>query len=90
MGEGFGLPPVEAMHFGKPVFLSDLASLPEIGGDAAFYWRNFDPAEMKNVLFEKLNKFQNQQEIYTQKLIERAEFFSWENAAKAYLECYRN
>lgn len=90
IGEGFGLPPIEAMRFGKPVFLSDLASLPEIGGDAAFYWRNFDPEEMKNVLFDKLNKFRNQQEIYTQKLIQRAEFFSWENAAKAYLKCYRS
>lgn len=89
-GEGFGLPPIEAMRFGKPVFLSDLASLPEIGGDAAFYWENFDPKYMKNLLFEKLNLFQNNPEFYENKLKQRAAFFNWDDAAKAYLEIYRN
>ncbi|MBL7728167.1 MAG: glycosyltransferase family 4 protein, partial [Dinghuibacter sp.] len=37
LAEGFGAPVVEAMQFGKPLFLSALTSLPEIGGDAAFY-----------------------------------------------------
>lgn len=90
IGEGFGLPPIEAMRFGKPVFLSDLASLPEIGGDAAFYWNNFDPNYMKELLFEKLNLFQNDKEFYQNKLKERAAFFNWDDAAKAYLEIYRN
>ena len=48
--EGFGLPPIEAMSYGKPVFLSNQTSLPEIGGDAAFYWINFDPEYMKSFL----------------------------------------
>src|SRR5690606_9695836 len=51
IGEGFGLPPIEAMAFGKPVFLSNQASLPEIGADAAFYWEDFDPIYMKEFLF---------------------------------------
>lgn len=38
--EGFGLPPLEAMHYGCPVVLSRGASLPEVAGDAALY---FDP-----------------------------------------------
>jgi glycosyltransferase involved in cell wall biosynthesis len=33
--EGFGLPALEAMHFGCPVIASDVASLPEVCGDAA-------------------------------------------------------
>lgn len=90
IAEGFGLPPIEAMRFGKPVFLSDLASLPEIGGDVAFYWDNFDPDYMKDLLFEKLNLYQNDQKFYEDKLKERAAFFNWDDAAKAYLECYRN
>ena len=32
LAEGFGAPVVEAMQFGKPIFLSNLTSLPEIGG----------------------------------------------------------
>ena len=35
LAEGFGLPPLEAMYFGAPVFLSRLTSLPEIGGSQA-------------------------------------------------------
>jgi len=35
--EGFGLPPIEAMACGCPVVVSNVASLPEICGDAACY-----------------------------------------------------
>ena len=33
--EGFGIPPLEAMHWGCPVVSADAASLPEVVGDAA-------------------------------------------------------
>ncbi|SMC49896.1 glycosyltransferase family 4 protein [Moheibacter sediminis] len=87
--EGFGLPPIEAMKFGKPVFLSTRTSLPEIGGDAAFYWDNFDPEYMKSVLFDRLDYFESDQENVQKKLIERAGFFNWETAAAQYLKLYR-
>lgn len=90
IGEGFGLPPIEAMRFGKPVFLSKLGSLPEIGGEVAFYWENFDPEYMKEILFEKLNEFENNPSFYKNKLKERASYFNWESSAKSYLECYRS
>ena len=35
--EGFGLPVLEALSLGCPVLASNVASLPEVGGDAAFY-----------------------------------------------------
>jgi glycosyltransferase involved in cell wall biosynthesis len=38
--EGFGLPVLEAMHFGAPVACSNVTSLPEVGGDAVYF---FDP-----------------------------------------------
>jgi len=38
--EGFGMPLVEAMAVGTPILCADVASLPEVGGDAALY---FDP-----------------------------------------------
>jgi len=37
--EGFGLPIVESMACGCPVLSSDSSSLPEVGGDAASYFR---------------------------------------------------
>ena len=45
--EGFGMPILEAMAFGKPVLCSNLASLPEVAGDAAFF---FDPKKPQEIL----------------------------------------
>jgi glycosyltransferase involved in cell wall biosynthesis len=86
--EGFGLPPIEAMRFGKPIFLSDKTSLPEIGGEVAHYWNNFDPEYMKNIVFEGLNDYENNKQIFEQKIIERALFFDWKKAAGEYLDVY--
>lgn len=88
--EGFGLPPIEAMKFGKPVFLSNKTSLPEIGADAAYYWENFDPEYMKDILLEGLTHYKSQQEKQEKLLINRANFFDWEKAAKQYSEIYKS
>jgi glycosyltransferase involved in cell wall biosynthesis len=37
LGEGFGLPVLEAMAAGAAVLTSDISSLPEVGGDAVLY-----------------------------------------------------
>lgn len=87
--EGFGLPPIEAMKYKKPVFLSNLTSLPEIGSNAAYYWNNFDPEDMNNVLMDRLNHFEDNQKEMELKLINRAEFFDWNKAAKEYVDIYR-
>jgi glycosyltransferase involved in cell wall biosynthesis len=88
VGEGFGMPVLEAMHFGKPVFLANSTSLPEVGGDAAYYFNNFDPAEMKKV-------FENGMKDYTagNRIIairQQAERFSWDTTAQEYLTVYRS
>jgi alpha-1,3-rhamnosyl/mannosyltransferase len=44
--EGFGLPVLEAMAAGAPVLTSDRSSLPEVGGDAAFY---VDPTSVDRI-----------------------------------------
>jgi glycosyltransferase involved in cell wall biosynthesis len=54
LAEGFGLPPIEAMQFGRPVLLSDRTCLPEIGGPVAGYWHDFAHAAMSRVLDERL------------------------------------
>lgn len=87
--EGFGLPPIEAMRFEKPVFLSTHTAMPEIGGDAAFYWQNFDPIAMKDLLFQRLSDFDANPDDYREKLRTRADFFSWDKAAAAYIDCYK-
>lgn len=48
--EGFGLPPLEAMSCALPVILSDVTSLPEVGGDAAVYVNPNDLAALINYI----------------------------------------
>ena len=87
--EGFGLPPIEAMSFGKPVFLSDKTSLPEIGGDVASYWANFDPEYMKDVLFNGLDHFNANKNEIEPLMKKRAASFDWKVAAAEYLKVYK-
>jgi len=86
IAEGFGLPVIEAMSFGKPVFLSTHTSLPEVGGPHAYYFRNFDASAMQEELIRGLNDFsalKKETEIKNW-----ARQFSWEHAAKAYWDIY--
>jgi glycosyltransferase involved in cell wall biosynthesis len=87
--EGFGLPPIEAMKFGKPVFLSTYTSLPEIGGDAAYYWDNFDPEYMRDHFYKCMDDFNANKKIRTDLLKERADFFTWDKSAAEYISVYR-
>ncbi|MBC7846062.1 MAG: glycosyltransferase family 4 protein [Flavobacterium sp.] len=87
--EGFGLPVLEAMTFGKPVFLSNKTSLPEIGGQYSFYWDNFDPEYMANVFNDGINQFNENKEMYTSAYKKHAQKFTWETAAKEYMTVYK-
>ncbi len=59
MFEGFGLPVLEAMQFGTPVFISNMTSLPEVAGGHAFIWDNFDPDYMAESLLRNLPTLQS-------------------------------
>jgi glycosyltransferase involved in cell wall biosynthesis len=85
--EGFGLPPIEAMHFGKPVFLARRTCLPEIGGDAADYFDDFEPGTMRRVVEAGLRAAQ--QPGHAARVAAHAAQFDWDKAAGAYLALYR-
>lgn len=84
--EGFGLPPIEAMQFGKPVFLSRLTSLPEVGGDAAYYFDDWDPLRMRSVVEAGLALGADPARIAAVRA--HAARFDWVAAADAYLALY--
>ena len=88
VAEGFGAPVVEAMHFGKPVFLSDKTSLPEIGGDAAYYFKQFDKEHMQQVLEEGLTHYAANNPANA--IQQHARKFSWDTNAREYIKLYRS
>ncbi len=88
LSEGFGLPVIEAMTLGKIVFCSDKTSLPEIGGNEAFYWKSFESDELNDV-FEKGMQAYHCDKEKTERIKKWASQFSWENAVKQYWELYR-
>lgn len=87
IAEGFGLPVVEAMAYGKPVFLSSHTSLPEIGGEVATYFnKEFDREEMQKEFIKGMNVYKNNN--LEEQIKKQAFTFSWEKAAKEYWNIY--
>ncbi|MBW8685874.1 glycosyltransferase family 4 protein [Chitinophaga rhizophila] len=88
VAEGFGAPVVEAMHFGKPVFLSDKTSLPEIGGAAAYYFKSFENDHMRDVFEKGMHHYETNQPA--DKIRQHAVKFSWDTNAQKYMDLYRS
>jgi glycosyltransferase involved in cell wall biosynthesis len=84
--EGFGLPPIEAMHFGKPVFLARRTSLPEIGGTVADYFDDFDPVSMRAVIERGLARWREPGRA--EAIRSHAARYDWDLAGAAYLALY--
>jgi glycosyltransferase involved in cell wall biosynthesis len=87
--EGFGLPPLEAMKRGIPVVASNMTCMPEILGDAAFY---FNPLNVDDMA-EKIKKALVDREL-RERLIssgfEQIKKYSWPQMARETLEIYRS
>ena len=76
--EGFGLPPLEAMACGCPVACSNVASLPEVVGDAA---RLFDPRDARPIADGILDVLR-EPAPWVERGLARAERFSWDETAR--------
>jgi glycosyltransferase involved in cell wall biosynthesis len=85
--EGFGLPPLEAMSLGCPVIASNIASLPEICGDAALYIDPFDISDIKNKM-ETLLENVKLRKTLSELGKERVKLFSMEKYTKKLYEAY--
>lgn len=79
--EGFGIPPLEAMHFGCPVVCSNVASLPEVCGDAAVL---VNPMDDDSVLKGMLKVLEDRD--YADQLVQcgfdQISRFSWDASAE--------
>jgi glycosyltransferase involved in cell wall biosynthesis len=87
--EGFGMTVLEAFATKTPAILANVASLPEIAGDAALFVNPLDTAELANAL-EKFATDPTLRASYIEKGLEQARKFDWEKTAKETLEIYKS
>lgn len=86
--EGFGLPLLEAMSFGVPVLTSNISSLPEVAGGAAIL---VDPLDVGSIVAGLTQALTNKtmHAALSANAKERAELFSWDNAATEVREVFQ-
>lgn len=78
--EGFGLPPLEAMACGTPVLTSQVASMPEVVGEAAVLVNPYNIDSIASGL-QRLVDDSLLRETLRAKGLERAGQFTWERTA---------
>lgn len=86
--EGFGFPPVEAMHYGCPVLVSRSSSIPEVVGEAGWY---FNPRETEDIA-EQLERVLGD-DLLRKRLSAlghtREKAFSWDRCAEETQQFYQ-
>jgi glycosyltransferase involved in cell wall biosynthesis len=85
--EGFGLPPLEAMACGTPVVVSNMASLPEVVGDAGVYVNPYDVEDIARGIYRVLTD-ENLRRDLREKGLARARLFTWEREARETLAVF--
>ena len=86
IAEGFGLPVIEAMQWGKPVFCSNKTSLPEVGSIHAHYFTDFNPDHMADIIQRGMADF-TPEKAKAEK--DYAATFDYDNHMRQYLELYQ-
>lgn len=83
--EGFGMQILEAMACGTPVITANNSSLPEVGGDAAYYVDDSSVESIKKGI-EKLLSEPGLREVLVKRGKHQIKKFSWEKSAQKIID----
>jgi glycosyltransferase involved in cell wall biosynthesis len=92
IGEGFGLPPIEALACGTPVLATDLAVFREVGGDAVSYAPAGDVQGWADLIVARLGERENDAASHQARVAAgflHAAGFSWARYASDMAALYR-
>lgn len=83
LAEGFGLPVVEAAHFGLPLILRDITVFRELAGEHAFYFKGMEPENLAQTIraWLELHKAAKAPSVSGMNLI------TWKESAKMLFDC---
>ncbi len=85
--EGFGLPPLEAMHYDAPVASSNASCMPEVLGDAAAYFDPLDTDDIAVTIDKVLSDDKLRKSLIENGKQQRTKY-SWRKMAKQTLDIY--
>ncbi|MCX7928126.1 MAG: glycosyltransferase family 4 protein, partial [Patescibacteria group bacterium] len=80
--EGFGIDVLSAFAVGTPVIISNVGSLPEVGGDAAIYINPYDPESIAKSIDYVLGLPQREYNSLVKKGLNQVSRFSWDKTAR--------
>lgn len=88
--EGFNITPLEALYLETPIICSNLSSLPEVVGDAAYMIEDpTDSIEMTRALNDVLGSEDLRNDLRKKGLVQ-AKKFSWERCASETMQIFEN
>jgi glycosyltransferase involved in cell wall biosynthesis len=85
--EGFGMPVLEAFALGCPAVTSDRSSLPEVGGDVAFYADPDDTDALRDAIERMLREGREPERV--ERARRQNARFSWQDCAGRHEAAYR-
>lgn len=86
--EGFGLPVIEALNFGRPVVSSDKTSLKEIGEGHVFFLDGFEPEQIAAAVRRAVKEYGDKPELADANR-QYAESFTYDRHMSRYVNIYR-
>ena len=84
--EGFGLPILEALAEGVPCLTTKSSSMPEVGGDACFYFNPFEEGSFRSAFIAGLIKIAHEGEALRARCKAQGARFSWKTSYRQLIE----